>query len=362
MALNSNWNELATTTLNLWCATDFANVFSSHSPLWYRLRQQKNIQTGGLGLKALEPFEYPDVNGPQVEGVSDPYAEMTPAETYGWTNAEYTWCEKRLSVSIPELTMDLQGSDTQKINHLNAVKDISVKKFLENLNLDLWRGEGAVGAGGASRQYLGSLRAYLNRGDTGTVNPGSVPAPLANQLYAASEPGGAAIGTSPLTMVGGIERNSAQGAYWCTPLYVPGNADTMTQAALNYVYNLAVRNNDYPDLIVMGRNNYGALMAILQGYQRYTDGDLADAGFMSMKYMGADVVFDDNCPANSTAGQVFFINTKYIKLRCATLQPKFEYKPDPNRTILNWNARWVGQITSGNLGRVHSRHGKIGSA
>ena len=97
-------------------------------------------------------------------------------------------------------------------------------------------------------------------------------------------------------------------------------------------------------------------MSILQGYQRNKSGGLADAGFESMKFRGADVVMDDHCPPKT----FLFINTKYIKLRCASMAPKFELKPDPHRTITNWNARWVGQITSGHLGRVHSRHANIG--
>lgn len=129
MAANPNFNELATTTLNLWVSKNFANVFTGHNPLFYLLRKNGNVQAGGLGIKALEPLMYADAGGPQVEGVTDPYAELTPSETVGWTTAEYAWCEKRLSVSIPELIMDQQGSETMKINHLNTVKDISVEIF-----------------------------------------------------------------------------------------------------------------------------------------------------------------------------------------------------------------------------------------
>jgi len=57
MAMNANFNELATTTLNLWVNTKFANLFTSHKPLWYRLRANQNIVTGGLGIKALEPMK-----------------------------------------------------------------------------------------------------------------------------------------------------------------------------------------------------------------------------------------------------------------------------------------------------------------
>ena len=355
MAQNPNWNELATTTLNLWVSKNFANVFTGHNPLFYLLRKNGNVQTGGLGIKALEPLMYADPAGPMLEGVIDPYAEMTPSETVGWTNAEYTWCEKRLSVSIPELILDQQGSETQKINHLNTVKDISVKKFLEGLNFDMWRAEGAAGAAGNTRQYLASILCYLNRGGPSTTS--TVTSYILGEQTFSGTNGGAAVGTSPITNVGGIERNGANGAFWCTPVSNPGSNVTMSLAAMNAAYNLAVRDTDMPDLIVMNRSGYGDFMAIMQGFQRFTKGGLADAGFDSMQFRGADIIMDDHCPAHT----VLFINTKYLKLRCASMAPKFELKPDPHRTITNWNARWVGQITSGHLGRVHSRHSNIGS-
>lgn len=357
MASNPNWNELATTTLNLWVSKNFADVFTGHNPLFYLLRKNGNVQTGGLGIKALEPLMYADPAGPVLEGVVDPYAEMTPSETIGWTNAEYAWCEKRLSVSIPELILDQQGSETQKINHLNTVKDISVKKFLEGLAFDTWRGEGTVGSAGNTRQYLGSILTYLNRGGTSTTNTVFTYVLLEQQYNGGTQPGGIAVGTTPVTNVGGIERNGANGAFWCTPVSNPTANQTMTLSAMNAGYNLAVRDTDMPDLVVMNRSGYGDFMSILQGFQRFTKGGLADAGFDSMQFRGADIVFDDRCPAKT----VLFINTKYLKLRCASMAPKFELKPDPHRTITNWNARWVGQITSGHLGRVHSRLANIGS-
>lgn len=349
MAINPNFNELLTTTLNLWVSKKFANLFTSHKPLWYRLRQNQNIVTGGLGAKALEPLMYPTTQGPQLEGVVDPYVEMTPMATVGATVAEYAWCEKRLSVSIEELIMDQQGSETMKLNYLNDfVKNISMKKFLEGLNLDIWRAETAVGSNGSTRQYLGSVRTYFNRG-LGS-DGGAIPPALAEQTGAAVNSG--------LTLVGNIDRAVAGNAYHSTPIYhTTVNAGQISSLRLNNVISLAVCDPDSPDLIVTTRNNFDEIMAIAQGYQRYPDSALADAGFDAVRYRSCDVVFDQNCPS----ANLFVINTNYIKLRCNSMQPVFTEKPDPHRTIFNWNARWVGQITSGNLGRVHSRADAFGA-
>lgn len=356
MAINSNFSEQATTTLNLWASKNFANLLTGHNPVFFRMRKNGNVQTGGLGIKALEPVMYFDPTSPVVEGVTNPYNELTPSETKGFSAAEYEWCEKLMSVSIPALTMDQQGSETRKINHLNAIKDSAMKTFNETLASELWRAEGAVGSNGSTRQYLGSLRTYINRGGTLTTWTGLTPT-VTEQVYNGGvAPGGAAVGTSPLTLVGNIERNRAEGGIWCSPVQYPGSDATLTLANLNYTYNLAVRDNDSPDLIITNRTNFGELMSILQGYQRYTDSALADAGFQSIRYIGADVVFDARCPAKT----IFCLNTKYLKLRCESMQPKFEFKPDPYRPILNWQARWVGQLTMNDPARS-SRHARIGS-
>jgi hypothetical protein len=334
----------------LWVNTKFANLFTSHKPLWYRLRANQNIVTGGLGIKALEPMIYPTTTGPALEGVTDPYTEMTPSATTGATNAEYTWCEKRLSVTIEELIMDQQGSDTMKINYLNDfVKNVSMKKFLEGLNSDLWRAETAAGSNGSSRQYLGSVRTYFNRG-LGT-DGGAIPSALAEQT-------GAAVGTG-LTLVGNIDRATNGNAYHSTPIFhTTVAAGAITLLKLNNVISLAVCDPDSPDLLVTTRGNFDEIMALIQQYQRYDSSALADAGFDAIRYRSCDVVFDQACPS----ANLFALNTNYIKLRCNSMQPVFTEKPDPHRTIFNWNARWVGQITSGNLGRVHARADAFGGA
>lgn len=344
MALNSNFNELATTTLNLWASMKFADAFSGHNPLFYRLRQQGNIQTGGLGLKALEPWEYPSLNAPSLVGVTSGYNQFTPTETEGWTNAEYSWCEKAMDVSVEQLILDQQGPETRKLNYLDQLKSNRMKAFMEGVNADMWRDPSLAGANGASRAYFGSLRCYFNRGNGST--PTSIPAPLSEQVGSVIE--------SSLTTVGGIDRTQTAAAYWCTPV----NTSALTNTQTNYqsIVSLATRGNDRPDLIITTRANYNVLAGVLLGLRQYLGSSLNDAGFKGvLNFDGCDVFFDDNCPA-STA---FAINTEYLKFRANTMKPKFTYTPDPDRLIERWKLRLVGQITSGNLGRVHARASNI---
>jgi hypothetical protein len=341
MAINASFTELSTTTLNLWGSKDFADAFSGHNPLWFRLREQGNIQTGGLGPQILEPLMYPSLAAPTPAGVSSGYTQITPTPTEGWGPATYSWAEKIMDVSVETLTLDYQGSETRKISYLDALKERSMIAFMEGLNSDLWRAPSGVGVGGNTRQYLGSVRAYFNRG--GGSTPATTPAPLTEQVGAAVD--------SSITTVGGIDRSTLEGAYFCTPINSTSTA-TPDLGDWQAMVSLATRNNDVPDLAITTRAEYNRLAETLMNLQRYKPGSLSDAGFRNtLNFDGMDVYFDDNCPANNA----FFINSKYLKLRCDTMKPKFTYRHDPDRVIERWLMRLVCQLTSGHLGRVHSR-------
>jgi hypothetical protein len=72
------------------------------------------------------------------------------------------------------------------------------------------------------------------------------------------------------------------------------------------VYRECTRGKSAPDLIVTTPALYAEYEASLQANQRFTTSKLADAGFEALKYHGADVIFDENCPAN----RMYFLNTK----------------------------------------------------
>jgi hypothetical protein len=63
---------------------------------------------------------------------------------------------------------------------------------------------------------------------------------------------------------------------------------------MNKLWYQLVRGADKPDLIVLTQDFYGGYEASLQNFQRYADSDMASAGFTSLKYKSADVIFDDN--------------------------------------------------------------------
>ena len=77
-------------------------------------------------------------------------------------------------------------------------------------------------------------------------------------------------------------------------------------AAMSSLYRKCTRGSSTPDLIVMGATLYGTYEAALTPNKRFTNDKMADAGFQNLKYNGATVIYDENCPVK----RAYFINTK----------------------------------------------------
>jgi hypothetical protein len=90
--------------------------------------------------------------------------------------------------------------------------------------------------------------------------------------------------------------------------FVNVGADDNLQLKMAELYRKCTRGLSAPDLIVTTPELYGQYEAGLTALQRFTNTKLADAGFEALKFHGADVIFDENCPAN----RMYFLNTKAI--------------------------------------------------
>lgn len=72
------------------------------------------------------------------------------------------------------------------------------------------------------------------------------------------------------------------------------------------LYRDCTRGKSSPDIIVTTPALYSLFESALTPQQRFTNSKLADAGFEALKFHGAEVIFDENCPAN----RMYFLNTK----------------------------------------------------
>lgn len=113
------------------------------------------------------------------------------------------------------------------------------------------------------------------------------------------------IADNGLGTVGGIDASTY--AKWQNQYQ---NVADLTASALQLgmaeLYRKCTRGKSAPDLIVTTPALYGLFESGLTPQQRFTTGKLADAGFEALKFHGADVIFDENCPAN----RMYFLNTR----------------------------------------------------
>jgi len=128
---------------------------------------------------------------------------------------------------------------------------------------------------------------------------------------------------------------------------------TTVQGLFNLLWSQLVRGNDRPDLIMTDSVLWNVYVASLQAQQRFSNTDMADAGFASVKFMDSDVVLDggiyNGTGTGAPAGTGFFLNTNYIHFRphsarnMVTLSPgkRYSVNQDASSTIL----AWAGNLT-----------------
>ena len=146
------------------------------------------------------------------------------------------------------------------------------------------------------------------------------------------------VSTTPTSgVVGGIDRS--QWTFWQNQNWsaaTNGGAVLSSSTILQQFDSLwveLIRGRDSPDLIICDNVMYKYYLNALQAIQRIqseTTGDMAEAGFKTLKYMDADVVLDggfqgfssDPLPAQTSTGTAvggapsttaYFLNTKYIQ-------------------------------------------------
>lgn len=178
------------------------------------------------------------------------------------------------------------------------------------------------------------------------------------------------VSTVPTNVVGGINR--ATWLFWknqyfrCTTTGGAAMSAANVQTYFNRMWSSLVRGNDRPDLIMVDNVAWSFYMASLQAQQRFTGTDTAKLGFMSVKFMDADVVLDGAMQINWTstgaagtapnsvpATSAYFLNTKYLFYRPHAARNMVPLSPG-QRYSVNQDASvqilaWAGNLTSSGL-------------
>lgn len=306
---NSTFTEMVTTTMRHHKRKVVDNV-TSHNGLLTLLKERGNIKTdAGGGYEIAIPLSYAEnATYQRYSG----YDTLNIGASDVLSAAKYDWAQVALHVTASGREVKMNNSQERMINLVKARVDVAMATAANNMSVDLY-------SDGALTNQIGGLANVIQTNGQGTV--------------------------------GGI--NSATYTFWRNKFKeVSGTGATYStlKAAWNEQWLSQTRGVDKPDLIVTSHDFYTIYEGGLQDLQRYADAKMAAAGFTSLKYKDAAVIFDSNTNFGTTAEKAYFLNTKYLYLM---EHPEARWTEDDEKVPVNQDAvvipiYWMGQLACSN--------------
>jgi hypothetical protein len=304
---NSSFSDIIATTLQGYSGKLADNVSKSNAIL--NKMEKKGKRMPATGRSIVQELEYAENSTTQWYSGSE-LLDVSASDTF--TAAEFNYKQLSGNIVIDGLEQ-IQNSGKEAIHNLVKSRINNLDKSLRNSVTAAIYSDGT----GSSGKEIGGLKSLVSDLGTGTV--------------------------------GGID--SSVQTWWKSKIYdfsansATGSSTTI-QAAMNSLYIDCTRGTDKPDLIVTDKTYYIFYQTSLQANQRFTDEETASAGFMNLMFMGAPVVYDEQC----TASRMYFLNTDYLFLRPAKDR---EFVPMGEKSSVNQDALvmpvvWAGNMTCSN--------------
>lgn len=274
---SSVFTEMVTSTERAWSQKVTDNV-SDHNALLRRMKDKGKIKTYGGGYEITLPLEYAE-NGTYQRFAGFDLLNTNASDVL--TTAKYD--NKMIALHVVASGQELlqNSGKEQMINLVKVRKQNALKTAANQFSIDLY-------STGALTNQIGGLGHIVTSDGTGTVG-GIVSGTYTFWKNKFKEMTGTNLAASPSA----------------------ANAVSM-KADMNDLWLDLNRGADKPDMIVMSHDLYALFELGEQQLQRYADADLAKAGFQTLKYKSADVIFDDNTNFSQTAEVAYFLNTDYL--------------------------------------------------
>lgn len=273
---NPDFDDVLTSTIAS-RSGQLADNMTNNNALLRRLKSKGKIRPISGGSKIVEELEYGEGDLTWYSGYDT--IEYTPKQLF--TAAEY-------SLKLCAVPVAISGEDLLKNSGKERIVDLFEKR-VEN----------------AIKTIGNKMSAAIYSDGTGSSG---------------KEIGGLAllIADTPTTgTVGGINRATSGNEFWrnkSTQMTEALSTDNI-HAAMDKMYMSLCRGTDKPDLIICNNDIYGIYESTLLPQQRYSDNKLADAGFTSIKFKGADLICDGGQNGHCPNDKIYFLNTDYLYLR-----------------------------------------------
>ena len=310
-----NLSEITTTTIRN-RSKRLADNVTDNTALFFRMKQRDKIRTVSGGETILQELEYAE-NSTYKRYSGYEVLNINPSDVL--TSAEFQWKQAAVAVSISGLEMLKNSGKERLIDLLEARIANAEKTMVNNISADIYS-DGTADGG----KQIGGLQSLVS--------------------------------TSPTTgTVGGINR--ANFAFWRNQVNTGtlASIDADVLGDMREAWVKQVRNRDKPDLIVGDNVTYVAFWGALQANQRFNNTNSADAGFVTVKFMDADVcldggIYNGNLGSGAAAGTAYFLNCDYLHYRPHSARNMVPLSPN-RRYATNQDAEvqilaWAGNLTT----------------
>ena len=307
---NAVFTELVSTTFRKHRKEIVDNV-SKNNALLRRIYDKGQVRKEDGGLTITAPLDYAE-NGTYQRYSGYDVLNIGASEVI--SAAEFQWRQIAINVVANGMELRTNSGDSRIINLVKSRMKNAMRTFKNNFSADVY-------SDGSLPNQINGLQALVANAGTGTVGgiDSSTWTFWRNKVQSAAAPlqGGGAITPGPTTI------ESLMLPLWLS----------------------LTRGDDQPDLIVMDNNYFTFFEQSQTSIKRYTDETKANAGFVSLKYKGADVIFDggSGIPTNTA----YFLNTDYLELvvhKDADMTVMDELKPY-NQDAAVVPVLWMGNMT-----------------
>jgi len=275
-----NLSEIVTTTLRNRTGKLADNV-TKQTALLDRLRRRGNVMYADGGSVILQEMQYAE-NSTYFRYSGYETVNISPSDVL--TAAEYGWKQASVAVTISGLEQIQNSGKNQIINLLTSRIQNAEITMSNNIASDCYS-DGTADGG----KQIGGM-----------------------QLLVSTDPAN--------TTVGGINANTW--SFWRNSVFSASTnggapaSQANIQQYMSQLWQRLVRNNEYPDLIVADNNYWNAYQNSLMAIQRIQQiNGSGESGWMSLKFMNADVLMDGGFGGYAPANRMYFVNTKYLFFR-----------------------------------------------
>lgn len=311
---NSTFTELVTTTFRKH-KREFADNVTNNNALLMRMNQKgrKRVEDGGLTivceLDYAENSTWQRYSGYDVLDVSA--SDVLSA-------AEYNWKQAAVHVTASGRELRINSGDTRIINLAKSRLTNAMRTFKNNISSDIY-------SDGTTTNQINGLQAICP--DTAGGALGGIDGDTYTFWQATVQDASSPLSGSSITL----------------------SNTTFEQPFMLQLWLELVRGMDKPDLIVLSNDYYTFFEGTQVQISRYTKDtdkstDTGSAGFTSLKYKTADVIFDGGSGISSAHG--YMLNTDYLEL---VAHRDADMDEIPEQRAVNQDAVVIPVIWMGNL-------------